>query len=360
MSENATGDQFDQIDDSKNLSQLIRSNAPQYWSYMKNQADLHGLRHYLPFEGMLAGDPHMGNFGILPLRTVGGAREMKFVNIDFDDAGRGPFVLDFLYFVISSKAVDGDVKRRSLENAYLKGLAGKEVRPPKKVKDFLEMSVCDYDDMVASYAEANSSRDGFKFKAGKIEPYDARIARSTIEALFVTETVIDLAIRPCDRGGSVDELRIWILVEDKNVRRRIMELKQYAEPATAIYQPQPPVKQWLYEVRRVFWPGLDGSNYDLVNLAQDGWFWVREKRVSLVDVPYSSKKNKETKFRHQLAKYDANQLGLAHGRQAQAEAYRAAIKADPEAFHTVTKVVEEAYLERAQQALDQKSAREAT
>jgi hypothetical protein len=81
MSENATGDQFDQIEDSKNLSQLIRSNAPQYWSYMKNQADLHGLRRYLPFEGVLAGDPHMGNFGILPLRTVGGARQMKFVNL---------------------------------------------------------------------------------------------------------------------------------------------------------------------------------------------------------------------------------------------------------------------------------------
>ena len=116
----------------------------------------------------------------------------------------------------------------------------------------------------------------------------------------------------------------------------------------------------MSEIRRVFWPGLDGSDYDLVNLAQGGWFWVREKRVSLIDVPYSSKKYKQTEFRNELAKYNASQLGLAHGRQAQAAAYRAAIKADPETFHTVTKEVEEAYLELAQQALDQKSAREAT
>jgi hypothetical protein len=354
MSEIAT---IDQIQGSKNLSQLIRSNAPQYWRYMKDQADLHGLRHYLPFEGMLAGDPHMGNFGILPLRTVGGTRQMRFVNVDFDDAGRGPFVLDFIHCVISSKAVGRDVNRRCLEDAYRKGLAGKEIEPPKKVKDLLAMGVSDYDDIVARYAETNSSTDGFVFKVGKIEPYNARIARSTIEALFATDKVIDLAIRPRDRGGSVDELRIWILVEGKSSRRRIMELKQYAEPATTIYQPQPPVEQWLREIRRVFWPGLDGSDYDLVNLAPDGWFWVREKRVSLIDVPYSSEKNDQIEFRDELAIYDANQLGLAHGRQAEAEAYCGAIKTDTEAFHNTTEEVERAYLELAQKVLDQESAR---
>ncbi len=360
MSEKPTGDQFDQIDASKNLSQLIRSNASRYWRYMKNQADLHGLRHYLPFEGMLAGDPHMGNFGILPLRTVGGARQMKFVNIHFDDAGPGPFVLDFIHFVISAKAIGGDVKRHFLEHAYWEGLSGKEVEPPKKVKDLLKMSVSDYDDMLARYDETNSSTDGFVFKVGKIEPYNAQIARSTIEALFATERVIDLAIRPSDRGGSIDELRIWILVERKNSRRRIMELKQYAEPGTANYQPQPPVEQWLSEIRRVFWPGLDGSEYDLVKLAGDGWFWLREKHMSLLDVPYSSEKNDQIEFRDELATFDANQLGLSHGRQVQAEAYCAAINTDIEAFHNRTEEVENAYLQLAQKAFDQKLVRQPT
>ena len=55
-------DRFVQLSDSRNLSQLIRSNTPHYWSYMKSQADLRGLKSYLSFEGMLAGDPHIGQF----------------------------------------------------------------------------------------------------------------------------------------------------------------------------------------------------------------------------------------------------------------------------------------------------------
>ena len=60
-----------------------------------------------------------------------------------------------------------------------------------------------------------------------------------------------------------------------------------------------------------------------------GLFWVREKRVSLIDVPYSSKKAKKLDFLDELEIYDANQLGLAHGRQPDAHRYHAAIKADP-------------------------------
>jgi predicted CxxxxCH...CXXCH cytochrome family protein len=39
MIDNAIPDGFKEIDDSKNLSQLVRSNAPQYWQYMKDRAD---------------------------------------------------------------------------------------------------------------------------------------------------------------------------------------------------------------------------------------------------------------------------------------------------------------------------------
>jgi hypothetical protein len=348
-------DDFEQIEDSKNLSQLIRSNAPQYWRYMADRPDLNGLGRYLPFQGIVAGDPHMSNFGILPLRTNTGARQMKYVNIDFDDGGRGPFVLDFVHYVITSKAVGGDIKIHDLQDAYLKGLAGREIEPPKKLKDLLRMTVSDYDGMVERYAEKHSSKDGFLFKAGKIEPYDGRIARSTFEALFAPETVIDLAIRPVDRGGSAGELRIWILVEHRNFRRRVMELKQYAEPAIAIYQPQPPVEQWLKEVRSVFWPGLDGSEYNLVNFAGDGWFWVREKRVSLIDVPYTGKKNNAIEYRDELATYDSNQLGLAHSRQAQASAYHRAIETNTEAFRETIKETAVAYLKVARKAEARKS-----
>jgi hypothetical protein len=166
--------------------------------------------------------------------------------------------------------------------------------------------------------------------------------------------IIDFATRPEERGGSADELRIWILVEDKNARRRIMELKQYATPAINCYQAQPPVHIWLAEIRRVFWPDLDGSAYDLVDVRSGGLFWIREKRLALFDVPYSSEKGHQIEFLIELAIYDANQLGIAHGRQAQAAAYRSAIEKNTDAFHEATSQVEKAYIEIAKKAFEEK------
>jgi hypothetical protein len=346
MDTRVTSVPFNQVGDSKDLSQLIRSNTPHYWHYMKHQADLGSLQRYLPYEGMLAGDPHMGNFAVLPLKQVGGPRQMRFVDVDFDDAGRGPFVLDFVRYLIASKSIGKQIKKRPLEKSYLAGLAGKALASPKKVRGFLAMPVAKYDAMAADYADKNSSKRGFVLKKGEIEPYTAKIARSTIEGLFVDEKVIDLAIRREDRGGSSGQLRIWVLVESRK-SRRIMELKQYGEPATAKFQAQPPVRERLNEVRLTFWPDLDGSAYDLIDVPDAGLFWIREKHVSLIDVPYSSKKKSDVVFLQDLASYDANVLGLAHGRQAQAAPYGAMVAEDPEAFHDALKPVVKAYLELA-------------
>ena len=142
MGQRATeGDNFEQVGDSKNLSQLIRSNTLHYWTVMKHQVDLRGLKAYLGYEGMLAGDPHAGNFAALPLRARDGSRKMRYVDVDFDDCGRGPFVLDFIRFVIASKANHKEVKRRDLEKGYHQGLAGRELDPPKAVRALLAMAV---------------------------------------------------------------------------------------------------------------------------------------------------------------------------------------------------------------------------
>ena len=349
-SESTRSDKFQQVADSKDLSQLVRSNTVHYWTTMKNNADLSGLKAYLGYEGMLAGDPHAGNFAVLPLRAIDGSRKMRYVNVDFDDAGRGPFVLDFIRFVIASKATDSEIKRRPQEEAYIKGLSGKEFDPPKKVRDLLDMPVSQYDAMATDYLRKRSSDRGFAFKEGEIQPYTAKIDRTGIERVFPGVKVIDIGIRPLERGGSAGELRIWVLIEAADAKRRIMELKQYEEPATAKYQAQPAPQQRLKEIRLAFWPGLERSDYDLVGLRGGGLFWVREKRVSLIDVPYSSMEAKKLDFLDELEIYDANQLGLAHSRQPDAHRYHAQIKADPEAFHQATEPVEKAYLDTAKKA----------
>jgi hypothetical protein len=348
--ESTRGDKFQQVADSKDLSQLVRSNTVHYWTAMKNNVDLSGLKPYLGYEGMLAGDPHAGNFAVLPLRAIDGSRKMRYVNVDFDDAGRGPFVLDFIRFVIASKATDSEIKRRPQEKAYIKGLSGEEVDPPKKVRDLLDMPVSQYDAMAIDYLRKRSSDLGFVFKEGEIQPYTAKIDRASIERVLRGVKVIDIGIRPLERGGSAGELRIWVLTEAADAKRRIMELKQYEEPATTKYQAQSAPQERLKEIRLAFWPGLDGSDYDLVGLRGGGLFWIREKRVSLIDVPYSSTEAKKLDFLDELEIYDANQLGLAHSRQPDAHRYHAQIKADPEAFHQATEPVEKGYLDTAKKA----------
>jgi hypothetical protein len=323
---------------------------------MKAQADLSALAPLLQFEGMLAGDPHMGNFGVLPLTAKGGSRRMHFVNIDFDDAGRGPLVLDFIRYEITVKVTDWGVKRRELRNAYFEGLEGKERRPPSGIKKLLGMKSSNYDEMASRYAARKTSNGQF-VKSNKIKPYNGAIPRKAIEAAFGGETLLDVAIRIEARGGSEDKLRVWVLLEDKHGRPRIMELKEYSEPATSYYQPQPERREWLKEVRQVFWPGLDGSDYDLVNIGNaESPFWKRAKKVSLIDVPYTSGKPAKLEFLKELAAYDANQLGLAHGRQTGAKAYRKAIEKHHDGFQKAVKAIETTYIGVVTKAFEERRA----
>jgi hypothetical protein len=347
---------FAQVSDSKNLSELIRSNAPEYWAYMKKHADLRALKPYLGFEGAVAGDPHLGNFGPIPVMTSQGSREMRFVNIDFDDAGRAPFVLDLIRYAAAIKAQCKEMKTEALQESYLAGLAGKKLHAPRKVQDFLEMKVSDYDELATKYCAKHCLDQGFKFKPGEIERYSGKINPSAIDKLFPGEQVLCLADRVEARGGSSDDIRIWVLVGGPHSRQRIVELKQYSKPGTGNYQEQPPVKEWLSEIRQAFWPGLTGADYDLVTIEGGGLFWVREKRVSLIDVPYSSQKKHDVDFVIDLATYDANLLGLAHGSQVQASGYAAVIRRDTAGFHDAIKGVERAYLESAKEAFKEKGA----
>jgi len=341
---------FGQIGACKTLSQLIRSNAPSYWSYMKHSPDLGPLQKYLGFEGIIAGDPHPGNFGPIPVRNLKGQRAMKFLNIDFDDCGIGPFALDYVRYVVAVKADSKLCKWRPLQEAYLAGLTGKKLAAPREVQKFLAMKLSAYDKKASAYMVRNTTSKGFKFKKGETQPYKGRIDPAVIMKLFPSGSVVGMAKRIESRGGSEDMLRIWVLVAGERGARRIVELKQRSIPGTESYRPQPPVKQWLSEVREVFWSGLDGSSYDLITVAGE-LFWIRDKHVSLINLPYSSRKKRNQKFLVDLAVYDANVLGLAHGTQPGAKKYLRTISNDPEKFHQVTKQVGNAYLKLAEEAL---------
>ena len=355
MSSKAVQPAFEDAATSKNLSQLLRSNAPEYWNYMKAAADLRLLEPYLNFVGAVAGDPHLGNFGPIPVTTNEGVREMRFVDIDFDDAGLAPFVLDYVRYIAAMKAQCRQIRTKPLLKAYVLGLMGKKIKPPQQLKALLQMSTKSYDALADKYTAKNVFNKKFKHKAGSIEAYAGKIKRASIGKLFPNETVLDLAHRIEERGGSANEARIWVLVQDANARIRIVELKGYAEPGTASYVSQPHVEKWLSDIRQAFWPELTGAEYDLITLEGER-YWIREKRVSLIDVPYTSQKQRQVEFVLALAAYDAHVLGLAHGRQVDSAAYTAAIREDLPTFHKATKRVARAYLSYAKSAMKKKPA----
>jgi Uncharacterized protein conserved in bacteria (DUF2252) len=345
---------FEEVSTSKNLSQLIRSNAPEYWDYMKS-ADLRLLEPYLRYLGAVAGDPHLGNFGPIPVTTNSGERQMQFVDIDFDDAGVAPFALDYVRYIAAIKAQCQEMRTRPLLKAYLLGLTGKKIKPPRQVRALMRMSVDAYDAMADKYTTKNTFNKKFKHKTGSIEPYRGKIKHASIAKLFPAETLLDIAHRIEDRGGSADETRIWALVQAANTRIRIMEIKGYALPGTASYGSQPHVDKWLSDIRQAFWPELTGAEYNLITL--DGVrYWIREKRVSLINVPYSSQKKEEIDFVIALAIYDANVIGLAHGRQADSADYAAAIHKNVAKFHKATKKVMRDYLDSAKRVMKKKPA----
>jgi len=332
------------------LSKFLRSNSPHFWAYMKD-ADLSGISDYLGAEGIVAGDPHMGNFAPTPV-VVGNKKEIAFLDVDFDDAGRGPLVLDLIRYQLSIKAVFPDIKKKDLEQAYIMGLKGQSIAPPMQVQNFLNLSYEQYQSLADEYTAEMTSNKGephFKLKPGELEKYNASIKRETIKALFdsTIDTVVDYAIRPAEGqvGGSARGLRIWLLVKTKsNDRLRIMELKEFQPTGMNNYKPQPEPMDWIEEVRAVFWPGYSGETYNLVDLKEDGLFWLRQKQVTLIDVPYSSSKQGKLAYAEGLAIFDANQLGLAHGRQAAAKKLLAAIERDREEFHDAIEAVLADYL----------------
>ncbi len=323
----------------ENLSQLIRSNAGHYWSYVKKDT----LAPFSKYEGLVAGDPHLGNFSVIPVETIKGQRELRFLNIDFDDAGVGSLALDFARLVITVKAANDDVKIPDLVNAYVDGLNGHEHEAPMRIRELTSMPMSKYDKNDDKYVDHKTTAGKFKMIPGEIEAYDAKYSVSAISRLFPHLKVLDLATRPQERGGSLGSLRVWVLLEDSNAKQSIYEIKGYTPTSMAKYKPQEAEQSLIKKVQAIFWPGLSSSTYDLQTLAGD-LVWVRPKKVPLLEF-----KKSDTVFVEELAAYDANLLGLIHG--AQSKAFVNAVNADTNAFKDSIKALKQDYISYAEKTL---------
>lgn len=195
------------------------------------------------------------------------------------------------------------------------GLRGEKLVPPKRMRECLDMRVGDYDAVAGK-----SSNEGFVREKGEIEPYTGAIAIPTIEKLFP-------GLAP-DRCRDSRQQSRWKPGSDSDLGAGESRLKAAYRGVEAVWAAgnrevsgPAAVNEWLAGIREAFWPGLRGAGYDRVDIPGSGLFWIRPTKVTLINVPYTSQKKHEVHFVVDLAIYDANILGLAHGGQPQAVAY---------------------------------------
>ena len=292
---------------SDTLSKWVRSNAAHFWSEMRTGS---GLEPYLQFQGVIAGDPHLANFGWAAVSLANGERALRYLNVDFDDAGRGPFVLDFLRLVTTTRATQRKVATTLMVDAYIRGLAGDEMPMPPELT---EWDLPRYEAKALKEIGQHTKGDRLVKGEAAVERYDGPIKLDEVASLLPEAKLLDLARRLVDEGGSRGGLRLWVLGKASG-QPRLYELKEFRAPAVASYASQPERSAWLAEIQAAFWPGIDPRGYTL-NEIQGKAYWIREKRPPVIDIPYANDKKAAVALVRHLAEYDAYLLGRAHGRQ---------------------------------------------
>ena len=336
---------FKQVELSKNVSQLLRSNADHIWSYNRDPRVLGDLVNYTDPYGTISGDPHLGNMSVIPVQTKSGQNVMRFLNVDFDDGGKGPFALEYARFVLVAKASSKDIRAKDLFNAYFQGLQGKEMAMPKSIAKAMSMDMQTYEAQRAAYVAKKMVDGHFKYKAGEIEKWDGYPGLNEVKSLFPGVRVIEVAKRPLERGGSLDAgERLWVLTQSKDGSYHITELKPYVDTALHEYSRQADAYERVEDLHEIYWPGINPSAYDLVE-AGGNKYWIREKKVEVL-----SYKNRAEEDEARI--YIANIIGLTQAHQPEGPKLLKMIGKDPERFKDAIKKYVKDYLGLANASMD--------
>jgi len=328
--------EFKQVSEVKNISQLMRSNAPHFWEYSRNPNNLGDLAKYLDAEGIIYGDAHLGNTSVIPVKSTRGESHLRFLNIDFDDGGKGPFALELARFVAVAIASSKNLRVEDLVEVYFRGLQGQEMTKPSPIVQAENMSMQEYEGLRSAYVNKKMTDGHFKYKAGEIEKWNGRPNIQDIAPLFSGTKVIEVAKRPVDRGGSAEAgVRLWVLTQDAAGAFRISELKPYADTALSEYSTQAAPQARVRDLHETYWQGIDPASYTLVNL-QGTPYWLREKKVEVLEYQDN---DQEDRGRY----YIANLIGLTQARQEAGPGFLKKIEKDPTRFKDAIKMFVKEY-----------------
>lgn len=323
---------------SDKLTKLARSNAPQSWAWFKTYSGKYLSKAILKFEGMIDGDPHNGNYG--PTAVNG---KVKWKSLDYDDAGTGPYILDYAKFLISIKAVDSvkKVKASELWEQYQRGLEGKDFKDtPGLISELLNMSAKDFRNLEVKKAAKFSTGDKLINDGERSTKITDKKMHNLIMEVFRRHLpegleVLDVGGREKEGGGSGSvngeggALRFVALVKGADGRNTIFELKQDAESGIQNYQPQTVTLQEVLNFHVIDKGGNDKNYQEVnVNINGDKRFVLRPKPIYFYDYANKAKTMSQFAEFEALSLYNAWYKGMMHGKQKNGQAYLKAIQAD--------------------------------
>lgn len=339
--------ELQQVSHSKNLSQLLRSNAPHFWSWAKSikaKSD-HFAKTIIGFNGIIMGDSHLGN-----MHPTMDTRLKKLIwkNVDLDDAGVGSYAFDFLHFVLSVKVVNKDIHVRDMVDSYIAGLNGKDFKPAKSIRKLTKLSNDEYEEIRIEYVKRKTKDGKIKLKPDEIVAFDAEKAGTTrdqlqkiIKSNFGEATeILDLAMILKLRGGSVGMRRIWalLLIDSK---QHIYEIKELGESGLENYDGQEPLELNFAQNRTYF--GYTEKELPLVDFG-NSHFIIREKKLTLFDVPSKFEDKEDEAFLEDLGNWGSYLLGQWHSGQTNSQAYAVAINNNQDGFLLFIKQLRKDYL----------------
>jgi uncharacterized protein (DUF2252 family) len=179
-------------------------------------------------EALCHGDPKLNNFGWTLADGHG-----VFSDNDFDDGGACPAAADLLHFLVATDLQFADPSLNAqVLSAYLDTLADPAATV---VVDPATEPV--WDDLRKTGVDKATHQDSLAI-GGEVEVATAdEIAALTAlvagDARFPT-TLVDVARDVHTDGGSAGLRRFWLLVEDAQHPRTIIELKELIEPGTEL------------------------------------------------------------------------------------------------------------------------------
>ncbi len=174
------------------------------------------------------GDAKLDNFGWIHV-----ADTSVFSDVDFDDAGPCPAAADILHFLV---ATDLQFGSSVLDEAALSSYIA-TVTSPDTIVAIDPATVPTWDTLQSNGVDKDTHGTaialGGEVQAATADERTAVTALVTADTRF-PRTLLDIARDVKTDGGSAGLRRFWVLVEDAQHPRTIIELKELAKPGTEL------------------------------------------------------------------------------------------------------------------------------